>query len=47
MSPVSTIPALAFAIFRMHYLKDNTIPLTIGKVFDFIKESFTGGYVQT
>ena len=44
MSPVSTIPALAFAIFRMHYLKDNTIPT---KVFDFIKESFTGGHVQT
>nr|CAI9430479.1 DNA polymerase [Fomitopsis pinicola] len=38
-----TIPSLSFAIFRMHYLKDNTIPLTTGKVFDFIKQSFTGG----
>ena len=38
-----TIPSLAFAIFRMHYLKENTIPLTTGKQFDFIKESFTGG----
>ena len=42
-----TVPSLAFAIFRLHFLKDNTIPLTKGKVFDFIKESFTGGYVQT
>nr|YP_009652969.1 DNA polymerase [Taiwanofungus camphoratus]QCG70007.1 DNA polymerase [Taiwanofungus camphoratus] len=38
-----TIPSLAFAIFRMHYLKENTIPITTGKVFDFIKQSFTGG----
>lgn len=38
-----TIPSLAFAIFRMHYLKENQIPLTTGKVFDFIKQSFTGG----
>lgn len=38
-----TVPSLAFAIFRMHYLKENTIPITSGKVFDFIKQSFTGG----
>lgn len=38
-----TIPSLSFAIFRMHYLKENTIPLTKNKVFEFIKESFTGG----
>ena len=27
----------------MHYLNDDTIPLTTGRVFDFIKQSFTGG----
>ena len=37
-----TIPSLAFAIYRQHYLHKN-IPITTGKVFDFIKESFTGG----
>ena len=38
-----TISSLSFAIFRAHYLKYNTIPITSGKVFDFIKESYTGG----
>nr|YP_010561573.1 hypothetical protein OSR58_mgp17 [Ganoderma flexipes]UYX56944.1 hypothetical protein [Ganoderma flexipes] len=38
-----TISSLAFAIFRKKYLKENMIPITSGKVFDFIKESFTGG----
>ena len=37
-----TIPSLAFAIYRQHYLHKN-IPITTGKIFDFIKESFTGG----
>ena len=39
----STVPSLAFGIYRMHYLNDDTIPLTTGRVFDFIKQSFTGG----
>ena len=38
-----TFSSLSFAIFRTHYLEENTIPLTSGKVFDFIKESYTGG----
>ena len=26
----STVPSLAFGIYRMHYLNDDTIPLTTG-----------------
>ena len=38
-----TISSLAFAIYRQHYLQDNTVPITTGEVFDFIKQSYTGG----
>ena len=38
-----TTPSLAFAIFRKDYMLENTIPITSGKVFNFIKKSFTGG----
>ncbi len=41
-----TTPSLAFAIFRTHYLSENTIPLTKGDTFDFIRESFTGGSTE-
>ena len=41
-----TTPSLAFAIFRGHYLRENEIPLTRGKVFNFIRESFTGGSTE-
>jgi hypothetical protein len=41
-----TTPSLAFAIFRSHYLEDNTIPLTHDDVFKFIKTSFTGGSTE-
>lgn len=41
-----TVPSLAFAIYRTYYMKDNTIPLTEGRVFDFIRESFTGGRTE-
>lgn len=41
-----TLPSLAFAIYRSHYLKDIQIPITKGKVFDFIQQSFTGGSTE-
>jgi hypothetical protein len=44
-----TIPSVAFAIFRTHYLKENSIPLIKGreaKIFDFIHDSFTGGSTE-
>ncbi len=38
-----TISSLAYAIFRKSYLKENCIPITSGKVFTWIKDSYTGG----
>lgn len=42
----STIPSLAFAIYRMHYMPENTVPLTKGAVFNFIKQGYTGGSTE-
>ncbi len=41
-----TTPSIAFAIFRRHYLEDNIIPIYKGKVFNFLRESFTGGSTE-
>ena len=41
-----TIPSLAFAIFRVKYLIENQVPITTGKVYNFIKDSFTGGSTE-
>nr|UKQ56109.1 DNA polymerase family B [Taiwanofungus camphoratus]WRO45216.1 DNA polymerase family B [Taiwanofungus sp. YW-2023a] len=43
-----TLPSLVFAIYRTHYMQENTIPITKGNIFDFIfiKESFTGGSTE-
>ena len=41
-----TISSLAFAIFRTHFLKKDTIPMISGQVFKDIKESYTGGAVD-
>ena len=38
-----TIPSLSFAIFRAHYLENNTIPITSGQIYSWIKDYFTGG----
>lgn len=42
----STLSYLAFAIFRTTFLKDSKIPLIHGEMYDFIKESYTGGSVD-
>jgi len=40
-----TIPSLAFAIFRSHYM-NHKIPVLVGPIYDFIKASYTGGSVD-
>jgi len=46
MNNYPTLPSLSFAIFRSHYLKDNSIVQITGKIYDDIKESYTGGAVD-
>ena len=41
-----TTPSLSFAIYRRHYLEDGIIPIYKGKVFNFLRESFTGGATE-
>lgn len=41
-----TLPSLAFAIFRAHYLLENTIIEISGKIYNDIKKSYTGGAVD-
>jgi hypothetical protein len=38
-----TAASLSFAIYRTCFLVPDKIPLTKGRIYDFIKESFTGG----
>ena len=38
-----TASSLSTAIYSKHYLESNTIPITNNKVYDFIKDSYTGG----
>uniref|UniRef100_A0A896YUU9 DNA polymerase n=1 Tax=Coniophora puteana TaxID=80637 RepID=A0A896YUU9_9AGAM len=42
----STVPSLAFAIFRTHYLKPKIIPRTEDEVYNFIRGSYTGGSTE-
>ena len=43
-----TLPSLAFAIFRSNFLSKitNGIPLITGKIYKYIKQSYTGGAVD-
>ena len=41
-----TISSLSYAIFRSKYLIENMIPITSGKVFNWIKDSYTGGSTE-
>jgi len=38
-----TLPSLALAILRSHFLKENEIPKIIGDNYKFLKHSYTGG----
>ena len=41
-----TIPSLTFANFRKNYLRNNKIAQLSGKIFDDIKQSYTGGKTE-
>lgn len=41
-----TLPSLAFAIYRTHFLKDHKIPLIDGDLFTQLKKGYTGGAVD-
>jgi hypothetical protein len=41
-----TLSSIAFAIFRTHYLGNHYIPRLGGQIYDFIKQSYTGGRVD-
>jgi hypothetical protein len=41
-----TLSSLAFAIFRSQFLNSFDIPLIHGEIYNFIKESYTGGSVD-
>jgi hypothetical protein len=41
-----TLSSLAFTIYRSKFLKPDEIPLIHGEIFNFIKESYTGGSVD-
>lgn len=41
-----TLSSLAFAIFRSKYLNESKIAMLSGDIFNFIKESYTGGAVD-
>lgn len=38
-----TLSSLAFTIYRVKYLKENTIPCIAGSLYNDLKESYTGG----
>ena len=42
-----TLPSLSFAIYRSHYLEKNTIAQLSGQIFNHIKQSYTGGAVDS
>jgi hypothetical protein len=41
-----TLSSLAFAIFRTHFLKENTIAQLSGKIAKEIRQGYTGGSVD-
>jgi len=41
-----TLPSLSFGIYRTHYMKEDTIPGLTGDIYNFIRDSYTGGSVD-
>jgi hypothetical protein len=41
-----TLSSLAFGIYRTHFLTEIKIPLISGEIYNFIKQSYTGGSVD-
>lgn len=46
MNNYPTLPSLSFAIFRTHYLLENSVTQISGKIYKDIKESYTGGSID-
>ena len=46
MNKYLTLPSLAFAIFRTHYMEENTIYTLTGQIKEDIRISYTGGSVD-
>lgn len=42
----STLPSLAFGIFKAHFFNDVKIPIITGDIFNKIKKAYTGGHVD-
>lgn len=42
-----TLPSLSFAIYRAHYLKNAKIPIITDAPYEFIKNAYFGGIVDT
>ncbi len=41
-----TTASLSFGLFRKHYLNEFEIPIYKGKVFEFLRQSFSGGSTE-
>lgn len=41
-----TLPSIAFALYRLKYLKSETIPILSGGVYNDIKRAYYGGFVD-
>jgi len=41
-----TLPSIAFAIYRLNYMPSDTIPIITGGVYNDIKKSYYGGFVD-
>lgn len=42
-----TLPSIAFAIFRMHFMLETNIPIIKGKIYSDIKKAYYGGFVDS
>ena len=42
----STLPSLAFGIYRTKYMEENTIPKLQGQIFEDISKGYTGGHTD-
>lgn len=41
-----TLPSLAFAIYKTHYMKEKLIPRIGGEIYNFIRSGYTGGHTD-
>ena len=41
-----TLPSIAFAIYRIHFMKNPVIPIIKGKIYNDIKNAYYGGFVD-